>query len=700
LPARIIFCYLTIINRFSTYCLCIFLLFAGLNSLAQNTDYLKTYKDTKQNDTTRILALYDLIWDKVYTNLDTAEILAKLGLEGELTAKNPKYKWKFDNAYGAIFQLKGDYIQAVNYYQQGLKLSEQLNDLRGQTVMLGNIGTIYIKLKEYKLALNTLKKCLSVMKKLKDEYSQASIYNNFCIIYLATKDYDLSMQYAMQSKTLYEKYDDKNGLVYCYNNIANIYEEKNMKDEALDNYKIALKYAQESENVAEIARTYSEIGHLLYLKGEYGPALDYLKKSEKLSIENEDLDTQSEIYQYLYEYHKKKNQNAEALSALEKYHELKDSLQKDTKQREISQIEFEYEYQKKAAQDSVKMEGERSVNTEKLKAKNAEIAKANIMLVSIIVVVALLIVVSIVIYNRFRLTQRQKHIIEEKNRQTEEQKLIIEEKQKEILDSINYAKRIQDSLLDDFASINRFFSDTFVMYTPKDIVSGDFYWLSKHITNEAKLKDGRSVVTEMYYIAVCDSTGHGVPGGFMSLLNMAYLSEAINEKDIVEPNKIFDYVRERLINTISKNDQKDGFDGVLMRFDRKMEFENKQLLKTTSSVTYAAAYNSPIMIRNNELIELDCDKMPVGYGERPQQFTNHTIELEKGDVIYMYTDGYADQFGGPRGKKYKYKQLNDLLLTINNAGMADQLKALTRSFNDWKGNIEQVDDVCMVGIRI
>lgn len=672
----------------------------GFGAFAQEQDYLKTYNDTKQHDTTRILALYDLIWEKVYTNIDTAEILAKHGLEGELAAKHPKFKSKFYNAFGAINQLKGDYITAVGYYQQGLKLSEQLNDLRGQTVMLGNIGTIYIKINENELALKTLKKCLGVMKKLKDEYSQASIYNNFCIIYLSTRDYDLSMQYAMQSKALYEKYDDKNGLIYCYNNIANIYEEKNMKDEALANYKIALKYAQETENVNEIGRTYCEIGNILLAQGNLEEAKSYLDKAEKLSKENEDVDTQSDVFQNLYQYYKTKNNMSQALKAFEFYQLLQDSLMKESKQREISHLQFEYEYHKKAEQDSVKMESERSVNLEKIKSKNAEIAKANIMLTAIIVVVALLIVVSLVIYNRFRLTQRQKHIIEEKNRQTEEQKLIIEEKQKEILDSINYAKRIQDSLLDNFESVKRFFSDSFVLYNPKDIVSGDFYWISKHITNETKFKSGKSHVTEMYHIAVCDSTGHGVPGGFMSLLNMAYLSEALNEKDINEPNKILDYVRDRLIHTISKNDQKDGFDGVLMRFDKKMEFENKQLMKTTFLLTYAAAYNSPILIKGNQLIELESDKMPVGYGERDEKFKNYTIELQKGDIIYVYTDGYADQFGGPRGKKFKYKQLNDLLLSINNLPMEEQSKKLIQTFNDWKGNIEQVDDVCMIGIKI
>jgi len=676
------------------------LLLAGFIAPAQDEDYLKIYNDTKKHDTIRILALYDHIWEKVYTDLDTAEAFAKLGLEGKLAAKHPKFKSKFYNAYGAIYQLRGNYLQAVNYYQQGLTLSEQLNDLRGQSIMLGNIGTIYIKLKEFQLGLNSLKRCLSVMKKLNDEYNQASIYNNFCIIYLATKDYDLSMQYAMKSKALYEKYEDKNGLVYCYNNIANIYEEKGMKDEALANYKIALKYAIETENVAEIARTYAEMGNLLCLKGDDSEGIAYLEKAEKLSYENDDIDTRSSVYVSLYQYHKKKNNFKESLKFYEKYQFLQDTLSKDNKQREINQLQFEYAYQKKVQQDSITMAGERTVNFEKLKAKNAEIAKAKIQLIAIIVVVALLIIVSIIIYNRFRLTQRQKHIIEEKNKQTEEQKLIIEEKQKEILDSINYAKRIQDSLLHNFESIKRFFSDTFVLSDPKDIVSGDFYWLSKHISNETKLQNGRSLVTEMYYVAVCDSTGHGVPGGFMSLLNMAYLSEAINERGITEPNKIFDYARERLISTISKNDQKDGFDGVLIRFDKKMEFENKEQVTTNYSLSYAAAYNSPIMIRNGELVELEADKMPVGYGERTDKFTNYTLEINKGDIIYIYTDGYADQFGGPKGKKFKYKQLNDLLLSIHTLPMNEQLKTLSNTFNDWKGNIEQVDDVCMVGIKI
>ena len=186
----------------------------------------------------------------------------------------------------------------------------------------------------------------------------------------------------------------------------------------------------------------------------------------------------------------------------------------------------------------------------------------------------------------------------------------------------------------------------------------------------------------------------------MSLLNMAYLSEAINEKSILEPNKIFDYVRERLINTISKHEQKDGFDGVLIKFEKKQLFEDKKLVETKFKMDYAAAYNAPLMVKNGKLIEMNADKMPVGYGERDDKFSNFSIDLESGDILYIYTDGYADQFGGAKGKKFKSKQLNELLLKLSSEPMQAQHDNLNKHFQEWKGDLEQVDDVCVIGVKI
>jgi len=255
------------------------------------------------------------------------------------------------------------------------------------------------------------------------------------------------------------------------------------------------------------------------------------------------------------------------------------------------------------------------------------------------------------------------------------QKNIIESKQKEIIDSINYAKRIQYTLLahHDFLKIH--LKDHFTFFKPKDIVSGDFYWAAEHHNR--------------FYFAVCDSTGHGVPGAFMSLLNIGFLNEAIKEKDIAEPNKVFDYVRQKLIDNISQDGQQDGMDAILICIDKK-----------TNTITYSAAHNNPLLVTDNHFVELQKDKMPIGKGESETGFTNFQLSYKPNDMLYLYTDGFADQFGGPMGKKYKNKKLNELLLNVSDLPLAEQQLKLESEFVFWKGNLEQVDDVCIIGIRL
>lgn len=289
--------------------------------------------------------------------------------------------------------------------------------------------------------------------------------------------------------------------------------------------------------------------------------------------------------------------------------------------------------------------------------------------------ILVVLVFSGIVFNRFRITKKQKLVIEIKEKETQYQKHLIEEKQREILDSINYAKRIQYTLLAHEQFLKENLAQNFVFFNPKDIVSGDFYWATK--------------MGSKFYLAVCDSTGHGIPGAFMSLLNIGFLSEAINEKGIEKPNEVFDYVRMKLTNTISKEGQKDGFDGILVCFDQK-----------SNTITYAAANNAPIIITGGQIIETPADRMPVGVGERKENFALHTLDAKPGDILYLYTDGYADQFGGPRGKKFKYKQLNDLLLANASKPLAEQHSILKSTFENWKGDLEQVDDVCIIGIKI
>ncbi|MES2140032.1 MAG: tetratricopeptide repeat protein [Bacteroidota bacterium] len=257
---------------------------------------------------------------------------------------------------------------------------------------------------------------------------------------------------------------------------------------------------------------------------------------------------------------------------------------------------------------------------------------------------------------------------------------IIHEKNREITDSIHSAKRIQHALLASDTLLKKHLPEFFVLYKPKDIVSGDFYWAN--------------VIDNKFVIITADCTGHGVPGAFMSLLNISYLNEAIIEKRIDSPEKILEHVRSQIISTLnpegSEVESKDGMDAVLCIYDFKHLW-----------LRFACANNPLWVIRKNELIRFKPDKMPVGmhYGEQ-KPFSINTLGLRKGDIVYTFTDGYADQFGGPKGKKFKYKALKEVLLSIQTKSMEEQKEILHSTFEKWKGSLEQVDDVLIIGVRV
>jgi serine phosphatase RsbU (regulator of sigma subunit) len=270
-------------------------------------------------------------------------------------------------------------------------------------------------------------------------------------------------------------------------------------------------------------------------------------------------------------------------------------------------------------------------------------------------------------------------IIVERTKKISDQKHLIEEKHKEITDSINYAERIQKSFLATKELLDDNLKEYFVFFQPKDVVSGDFYWASK-------LNNGQ------FALVTADSTGHGVPGAIMSLLNITSLEKAI--ESLVEPSVILNHTRKTIIERLKKDGSaeggKDGMDCSLISFD----FKNNKL-------TYSAANNPIWIVREKELLEFDPDKMPVGKHDRDNiPFTQHEIELQKGDVVYAITDGMPDQFGGPNGKKYKYKPLKKLFISVSHLPMQEQKSIISISLNSWKGDLEQVDDVTVVAIKV
>jgi serine phosphatase RsbU (regulator of sigma subunit) len=257
----------------------------------------------------------------------------------------------------------------------------------------------------------------------------------------------------------------------------------------------------------------------------------------------------------------------------------------------------------------------------------------------------------------------------------------VEEKHQEIIDSVNYAERIQHALLANENLLNKYLNEYFVFFHPRDIVSGDFYWAAEVGNNR------------LAFVAA-DSTGHGVPGAIMSILNISCLNEAVNDKNLSQPDEMLNHARARIMehmaNDGSAEGGKDGMDAVLACFD----MQNNRL-------EFAAANNPLWLIRNGELLEYKPDKMPVG---KPMgeilPFTLQQIELRKNDLIIMITDGFPDQFGGPKGKKFMSKNLKELLVSLSNKPMLEIKDSLKKSLDEWRGNLEQVDDVLVVGVRV
>jgi len=266
--------------------------------------------------------------------------------------------------------------------------------------------------------------------------------------------------------------------------------------------------------------------------------------------------------------------------------------------------------------------------------------------------------------------------------------LEIEQKNKDITDSINYAQKIQEAIMPSKEYIDGLFGECFVLFKPKDIVSGDFYWFAE--------KNGRRIAV------AADCTGHGVPGAFMSMIGNSLLNEMVIEKEITDPGQILQGVKDGIIHALSqtpgRGQQKDGMDMALCAFDE----DNK-------IVEFAGAYNPLYLIRGGELEETRSDRMPIGIYEDDggKTFTTHKIELQKGDVLYIFTDGFVDQFGGPKGKKFMGKRFRQSFIDIQKMSMEEQSDFLDKTIEDWKadplqpgGESEQMDDILIIGIKI
>lgn len=627
---------------------------------------------TAKHDTDKAKTYYLL--SKLYNDSDPRKgnEYLKQGYELSLTGNNYRIQSDITNQIGYNYYYLSDFNHSVEFFLKTLVICEKQHNKRGIAACHNNIGSIYLELDDTAKALKHQLMALKLRKENTEgnEHSKNDIamsYGNVGKTYFAMRHFEKAMEYYKLSLLSSIEDRNRNREALMLNNIGSVLAEQKKYDEAYAYYTNACRIYKELDSPENMALCLNNIAEIHFRKKEYDKSIEHYKASLGYSEKLAALSDMKTSYDGLHNCYLQLNDFKLAHDYLLKYIDTKDSIFSEENSSQINELLAKFDSDKKEQEIM-------------LLQKDKEISSwwRN----SLIVGSVLLVFLAFSLYSRYRVKHKANEELSLKNRNIEEQKQIVEHQklslevhQKEIVDSINYARRIQYALLANTAILQKNLPEHFVLFNPKDIVSGDFYWAAEHGNH--------------FYLAVCDSTGHGVPGAFMSLLNIGFLSEAIKEKNIAKPHAIFNYVRQRLIDSISKEEQQDGMDGILICID-----------KTSGAVSYAAANNSPVLIRNGELIEMPKDKMPVGKGEKTEDFKLYSMDLQKGDSLYLYTDGYADQFGGPAGKKFKYKQLNTLLVTSSEMVVEQQSAILHKQFLEWKGRLEQVDDVCVIGIRI
>lgn len=663
------------------YILCFLLAFVTAGAPAQESfiDSCIGVLPTHKEDTDKVFLLNKIAWDISYQDLQKG--LDYIRQADSLTRKLNFEKGfaSIDNTYGSIYMDLGMHNDAMVHFLHGIKVAEKYHVDHELANLLSNLAVLQQRRKEFKKATGSYKEAIAILLRNKDSLRLFGMMNNLASNYYEQHEldsaiyyYNICMQYNLSAKK-------ELSLAYNYLNISDIYRDRNNISKAMQYIENAERIARDNKNNYVLSYALAQKADVLISQKNFSKALQVIAEALDIAKNSSDLEIiqncelkLSNVYEGLGDYHN-------SLVHYRLYTDAKDSIMSSDNNKQIHSLEAQYGAEKKEKENKL-LQAQNDLNLGTIRHQKT---------LTWLIAAGLLLSLCFVFFvlRGYRQKQKanelitlQKEEVEKQKSLVEQKSLLLEEKNKEVFDSIHYAKRIQRVLLTSEGYLKKIFPQHFVLYKPKDIVSGDFYW---------SVKQDNKV-----FIATADCTGHGVPGAFMSLVGISFLNEIVIERKITSPEKILGQLREQIIHALNPEDateeSKDGMDIALCCYD----FERMQL-------SFASANNPLYLIRDNVLTELRPDKFPVGkYQEELTPFSLQTIDLKPGDAVYTFTDGYADQFGGINGKKYKYKQLREKLLQVHQLPLEEQKQTLDRGIESWRGKLEQVDDILIIGVRV
>ena len=651
------------------------------------------------------------------------------------------------SAIGSIYSEKSDYTNAIKYFKKSLSFRKLTNDKKGIGIILFNIGNAYYSVKNYKIALENVTKAIDIFTEIDYKSGLASCLNFIGILYADWGNNDLALKSFTDALKIEE---NKVTQIDLYNNIGNVYVNLQNFDTAFSKYSKAYLLSKEDENLSKQAESLknlglvsidmgnniqsnqylknallisekiqskeleasilSSFGYSLLFQQQCNNSLSYLLKSQEIANEYNLQDLTSKNYIFISEAYTCIGEGAKAKEYYKKHDEAQNQNNK-----ELNDLSIKYETEKQDKEIQL-LNKQKQLGEEQLKTKTAESKTQRIIIFAAFFFILIFIISIILIARQYRQKRKANELLGAQNKQIVQQNEEItlqrdklSEQKIEIEDSINYALRIQRAVLPiDKNSAEDMPGDYFLIFRPKYIVAGDYFWTKR--------------VTDHLIIAVADCTGHGVPGAFMSMLGVSFLNEIVRKSDVTQANQVLNHLRLYIIDTLKQKgisgEQKDGMDMSLCVINVKtleLQFagaNNPLYIIRNSNLKVLEQNNKLSEIQNLKVLdnieEIKGDKMPVAIYEKMDDFTNHNIKLNSGDRIYMFSDGFADQFGGVKGKKFMYKPFKRLLAETSNLPIKEQGNHLEKVLSEWTEHkdfntgtsYEQTDDITVFGLEL
>ncbi|MBC7696343.1 MAG: SpoIIE family protein phosphatase [Burkholderiales bacterium] len=599
----------------------------------------------KLRDSSELITAYTYLGAHIYADMELIDETL-LALRKSITYARPNTMgqvWSYYYLGWMEFNMQ-KYDSALVHLKFAFDIGDKIEPRKNLVEFIGWVGNAYAGIRDYKRAIAFRKEALKLCEENHYEFGIADCKRYLGQFYYCIAQYDSAIYYADYAFN-YMKNDPANKgqetLIYTGNTLI-------MSCIKTNNLALGDKYVKEMTDTR-------------LTPCRYGTAA-------RVSL--------TKMFAAFYE---AKGDNTKTVYYLKDYIRSVDSADMSAQSLLVSEQLLKGNFEKEQ-QDQLMEQQKKDIETEELHNRQ------NLIIIAAIIV---LVLVSLLLFLSYKSGKQKKASLLEIGKQKQEieyQKEVVEEKNKEIIESINYAKRLQEAILPPLDFIKQKLPESFIYYQPKDIVAGDFYWLEE--------ADGK------IFIAAADSTGHGVPGALVSIVCSNALNRSVKEFNLTDPGSILDKTRELVLETFSKSDSnvKDGMDISMACIDFVGSGSNYVHL------TWAGANNPLWYINknaegNDQLIEIKGDKQSIGLTDNPRNFTTHQVNLQKGDSIFLFTDGFADQFGGTKGKKFKYKPLQELLIFNQYRSFSEQNALLSDTFTNWKGNLEQVDDVCIIGVR-